>query len=488
MPVEDRLRALRGERHLARRELVEHDAARVDVATRVELVAAALFGRHVLGRAGDDPGFVRGARERAVLRNAEVAYLHELERLAVVVEPGNDDQVLRFDVAMDDPARVRVREPGTGLHHDLGDALRGEGAVLGEDRAQLDAGEELHREIEEPVRLLTEVDDARDVRVVESARGERLGVEATTEVDVVLERLVEDLHGDGHAQLAMARPVDRAHAAAADERLHQQFPAGERAPEDGIDRLLRKRGGPREVRGVARRQGHAGRRAPAAHHAVQPGRRLAPCARRPRVGHRLDAHRKAVLGGRAQRQSEIEEGLRHRGQVHLEDVLRCVDRGRVERDVHLTAREGSGVENLLGLVVGEIGDEYRQEVFRGQGSHRRLLRGSHLRPRGSTEASAIAPQANPSPGRSRLQIRGASLHICRVDRSLGRRQSGCPRPSFDKSATASRSHGPRGRRGMSWRSAGAGHPNDRTTYTSRPCRSSAPHRPFRSRRSCCCPC
>ena len=37
----------------ARRELVEHDADRVDVRARVDRLAADLLGRHVAGRAED---------------------------------------------------------------------------------------------------------------------------------------------------------------------------------------------------------------------------------------------------------------------------------------------------------------------------------------------------------------------------------------------------------------------------------------------------
>ena len=174
-----------------------------------------------------------------MLRDAEVADLHELDRLTVVVLSRHDDEVLGLDVAMDNPARMRVREPGARLHHDLRDALRGEDAVLLEDRTQLDAGEELHREIEEAVRLLTEIDDARDVGMIEPARRQRLGVEAATEVDVVLEGLVEDLHGDRHAELAMARLVDGADAATTDERFHEQLATGERAANVSVDWLRR---------------------------------------------------------------------------------------------------------------------------------------------------------------------------------------------------------------------------------------------------------
>ena len=49
----------------------------------------------------------------------------------------------------------------------------------------VDAVEELHHDVEQAVGLLSEVEDARDVRMIEPARRERLGVEAPAEVDVV---------------------------------------------------------------------------------------------------------------------------------------------------------------------------------------------------------------------------------------------------------------------------------------------------------------
>ena len=66
----------------ARRELEEHDAARVDVRARVELLAATLLGRHVHGRPRE--ALVQRVA-RAHEREAEVADLHLLVGLAVVV-------------------------------------------------------------------------------------------------------------------------------------------------------------------------------------------------------------------------------------------------------------------------------------------------------------------------------------------------------------------------------------------------------------------
>ena len=90
-------RVLRLERDAAREQLVEDDADRVEVAARVERLAPALLGRHVLGRADDearasssgraDVARLAGAyaRELGDLRDAEVAHLHDVARPALVV-------------------------------------------------------------------------------------------------------------------------------------------------------------------------------------------------------------------------------------------------------------------------------------------------------------------------------------------------------------------------------------------------------------------
>ena len=160
--------------------------------------------------------------------------------LPFVVFAGDENEVLRLHVAMDDAARVGVREAGAHLHHDRRDALRGELLLLLHQRTELDAVEELHCKIQRSVGLLTEVEHARDVRMVEPARGERLGIEPTAKVDVALEGLVEELHRDRHHQLTMAGLVHGAHAAATDQLLHDELAARQRAANLGILAFFRR--------------------------------------------------------------------------------------------------------------------------------------------------------------------------------------------------------------------------------------------------------
>ena len=100
MHEDDLRRRLGLEREPAGEELVEDDADRVEVAARVERVAARLLGAHVLGRAADDAR----ARDAGLLRlgahlgEAEVDDLHEVAARAQRLE----DDVLGLEVAVDD--------------------------------------------------------------------------------------------------------------------------------------------------------------------------------------------------------------------------------------------------------------------------------------------------------------------------------------------------------------------------------------------------
>ena len=112
--VEDQRRRFSGERLVARRHFVEHDAERKQIASRVDLVAARLFRRHVRHGADGFAGFRRFLRRRKLghrkridsrralgmreLRDPEVQNL----RLITI----GDEDVRRFDIAMDDAGGV----------------------------------------------------------------------------------------------------------------------------------------------------------------------------------------------------------------------------------------------------------------------------------------------------------------------------------------------------------------------------------------------
>jgi len=224
----DRTRA----RHLAGEQLVENDTARVHVALLVGLLTLELLGRHVVGRTGG----LGGPRLHGdAVGDAEITDLHELDLATVVVEAFHEHEVLGLDVAVDDLPSMRMRQPRTDLDHVRRDALERQRLAGGEDVAHARAVEVLHGEVEEPVLLLPEVEDAREVRVVEPARGECLGVEPRDEVGVVLVRVAEDLHGDVHVEIAMARAIHGPGSALPYPCLDEQLAACDLATDERVD-------------------------------------------------------------------------------------------------------------------------------------------------------------------------------------------------------------------------------------------------------------
>ncbi len=163
------------ERADVRDHLVEDDAEREQIAALIELVRLTLLGRQVRDLAHDRPGLgLRVAVAR--FRDAEVEDLHG------AVEA--DHQVRRRDVAMDDVERlavdadafVRVRESGARARRDgERDMQRHALAQSTRSRQHVEnvfAVDELHR-VEERVTDLTEVEDLRDVRVLQLRREAR---------------------------------------------------------------------------------------------------------------------------------------------------------------------------------------------------------------------------------------------------------------------------------------------------------------------------
>ena len=83
-----------------------------------------------------------------------------------------------------------------------------------------------------PGRVLAEVEHGDDVRVAERRRRPGLVAEAREEVGVLAELGSQELDRDVALELRVARPVDRGHAALA-EQLEQAVASAERAPDLG---------------------------------------------------------------------------------------------------------------------------------------------------------------------------------------------------------------------------------------------------------------
>ena len=204
----DRDEVLARERHAAGEELVEDDAEGVDVAERVDLLAARLLGRDVLARADDGP------RDRHALdvdraRDAEVGHL----RLAVLVE----QHVLRLHVAVDEPAAVGEGERPRHLEGHEDRVAHREPAGALEQLLQVLALDVLEDDVLTALVLAT-VDDRDDVRMAELGNRACLAAEALDVLLVRRELLVEDLDRDDSVEQPVMRVPHGRHSAASDER------------------------------------------------------------------------------------------------------------------------------------------------------------------------------------------------------------------------------------------------------------------------------
>ena len=134
-------------------------------------------------------------------REAEVEQLHAV---------GGQEDVGRFQVAMDDPARVQRGERGQHAQTDR-HRLRRAQRPLSQPLGQRFAFEQLHRD-EQPAAVLADFVDLADVRMVDARRRPGLAPQALPRRLVVGERR-QRLHGDGALETIVARRVDDAHAA-----------------------------------------------------------------------------------------------------------------------------------------------------------------------------------------------------------------------------------------------------------------------------------
>ena len=184
----------------------------------------ALLGRHVVGRAHRDVAL----RQALGARDVEAGEA-EVEHLGAAV--GLHQHVVGLEVAVDDAARVRIRQRVGHLPEQLRQrARRGPGLVR--VRAQRDAVDQLHRDPAVGARAAT-VEQAHHARVVELGHGGGLALEPLHVVGHHGERRREDLDRDRPTVLALRAAEHLAHAALAD-------PLGDGEPVDRRKRRLRR--------------------------------------------------------------------------------------------------------------------------------------------------------------------------------------------------------------------------------------------------------
>ena len=211
--VHERGDVLAVERRRAAQHLVDDHAEGEDVRAVIGALADDLLGRHVLRRAEQHSGLgeVAGAAHAG---DAEIGDLHR--------PVGDHHDVRGLDVTVDHAALVRVGEAFGDLRGN-GERLRhAQRPSLADQRAQFHALDVLHRH-EHDFACLADVVDRDDVRMVETAGGPRLLVEALLVFVGVLalEADVDRLDRDRSLEHGIERLVYHPHGAAAEFRLDQ---------------------------------------------------------------------------------------------------------------------------------------------------------------------------------------------------------------------------------------------------------------------------
>ncbi|MEJ7695910.1 MAG: hypothetical protein WKF78_04615 [Candidatus Limnocylindrales bacterium] len=166
------------------------------------------------------PGLVsrrsRAASASGRLRDPEVEHLDDVRRAVA----GDQEHVLRLEIAMDDPLGVRGRERATDLTGDPQRARDVDRAFALDHAAELDALEELHHEVHAAVARGAGVGDVDDVRMADLRGGTGLAAEPLHQIRHPAVARVQDLQRDTLADLDVLGEVHLAHAALADQLDH----------------------------------------------------------------------------------------------------------------------------------------------------------------------------------------------------------------------------------------------------------------------------
>lgn len=214
------------EGEFAGEEFVEDDAEGVDVGTVVDGTAAGdLFGSHVVGGAhGLACAGERAGGGAAGLRLFETEELGESEVGDFYPSAIIEQDILGFDVAMDDPFVVGELEGVADLADDFECLLR-VGRAICDHLPEGWAFDVLHEEVVEAAGGLTEVENADDVGVVQPGEGTGFAEEAFGEGGVVGEIGGEDFDGDGAIEPDLFGEIDGSHTSGT-EKLNE-FQVGE---------------------------------------------------------------------------------------------------------------------------------------------------------------------------------------------------------------------------------------------------------------------
>jgi len=204
----------------ARQHLVKNRAESEDVASSVRGLPAHLFGRHVAHRPHNDAGLGAGGVRRQVgarfgpLSGVRQLGETEVENLHPAV-PRHED-VLGLEIPVDDALLVRGGQTLRELDRVVDRLARGEPPPR-ERRAQRLSLEKLGDHVRRAV-VRADVEDRRDVRVVQESRRPRLLLEPPQAVRIRREGHRQHLDRDVAPQARILRAVDLPHPAGADRR------------------------------------------------------------------------------------------------------------------------------------------------------------------------------------------------------------------------------------------------------------------------------
>jgi hypothetical protein len=203
--------AAKVERTLAGEELVHHEAERVDVALDRRWLTRELLRSHVSRRAGARADFSYQTGEPEV-GDAQLA-------------PAVEHQIRRLQIAVEDSAIVRGREPGTELPREIERLVGRQATDPLRERREIFAVDVLHREKRQAVHF-ADVVDAADVRMRDLSRAPDLLVELREPRGIAADRFREKLERDRLAEPKVVRTIHLAHAALA-ERSNHPITAGD---------------------------------------------------------------------------------------------------------------------------------------------------------------------------------------------------------------------------------------------------------------------
>jgi hypothetical protein len=199
--------------------LVEHGTEAEDVRTMIDVAATYLFRRHVADGAQHQTWFGaanhrRHHRCRAASRLAERDRLRQAEIEDLDAGVSRDEDVLRFQVAMNDAFLMRRGQAARDLHRDVDRAPRRQRS-LRQPVAKRLAIEQL-RDDEPQTALVADVIQREDIRMVQGRDGAGLLFEPAQSIAIRCDRCGKNLDGDVAMEAGVTSAIDFAHPAGTD--------------------------------------------------------------------------------------------------------------------------------------------------------------------------------------------------------------------------------------------------------------------------------